>query len=193
MDTLEAIATRRSIRHFKPDPIPQELLEQILTAATMAPSGKKRQPWRFVVVRADKRAEMVRLMRQGIAHRKAAGENIGSAEGTAIVMEQAPVTVFVFNTDGTHPWLERSINQAIWELVNVQSVGAAIQNICLAARALGLGSLWICDVFSAYQELSTWLGQDTELVAAVSLGYPVEQPTLFTRKPTCRRHSVVLK
>ena len=183
METLEAIATRRSNRQFRADPIPQDVLEKILNAAIMAPSGKNRQPWRFVVVREDKRSEMVAKMRETLAKLKARGDDIGSAEGTAAVMAQAPVTVFVFNPNGMPPWLTRSIDQAFQDLVNVQSVGAAIQNMCLAARALGLGSLWICDVLYAYEELSSWLGQDTQMVAAVSLGYPADNPTLFSRKP----------
>ena len=183
MDTLEAIATRRSNRRFKADPIPQDVLEKILNAAIMAPSGKNKQPWRFVVVREDKRGEMVAQMRAGIAKFKARGENIGSAEGTAAVMERAPVTVFIFNTEGKHPWLDRSIQESVWDLVNIQSIGAAIQNICLAARALGLGSLWIADVLYAYEELEAWLGQDTEMIAAVSLGYPADNPVIFSRKP----------
>jgi nitroreductase len=183
METLEAIATRRSNRRFKADPIPQDVLEKILNAAIMAPSGKNRQPWRFVVVREDKRGEMIRLMRQRLEKMKARGENVGSAEGTATVMEQAPVTVFIFNTEGMHPWLTRSIDQAFGDLVNIQSIGAAIQNICLAAHALGLGSLWIADVLYAYEELEAWLGQDTQMVAAVSLGYPADNPVIFSRKP----------
>lgn len=183
METLEAIATRRSNRQFRANPIPQDVLERILNAALMAPSGKNRQPWRFVVVREDKRGEMVAKMREGIAKFKAHGENIGSAEGTAAVMEQAPVTVFIFNTDGKPPWIDHSIDDLFWETVCVQSVGAAIQNICLAAHDMGLGSLWICDVFYAYEELAVWLGQDAQMVAAVSLGYPADNPMLFSRKP----------
>jgi nitroreductase len=183
MDALEAIATRRSNRGFRTDPIPQDVLEQILNAAIMAPSAKNRQPWRFVVVREDRRVEMIRLMRQRLEKMKASGENFGSAEGTAAVMEQAPVTVFIFNSEGTHPWLTRSINQTFDDLVNLQSIGAAIQNMCLAAHALGLGSLWICDVLYAYEELSAWLGQNSEMVAAVSLGYPADHPVFFSRKP----------
>jgi len=183
METLEAIATRRSNRRFKADPIPQDVLEKILNAGIMAPSGKNRQPWRFIVVREDKRAEMVAQMRVGIAKFKARGESVGSAEGTAAVMAQAPVTVFIYNTDGKPPWMDRSIGEIIWDTVNTQSIGAAIQNICLAAHALGLGSLWICDVFYAYEELSAWLGQDAQMVAAVSLGYPADHPVLFSRKP----------
>jgi F420 biosynthesis protein FbiB-like protein len=183
MDTLEAIATRRSNRRFRADPIPQDVLEKILNAAIMAPSGKNQQPWRFVVVRENKRGEMVAQMRAGIAKFKARGDSIGSAEGTAAVMEQAPVTVFIFNSEGKHPWLDRTIQESVWDLVNIQSIGAAIQNICLAARALGLGSLWIADVLFAYEELEAWLGQDTEMIAAVSLGYPADNPVVFSRKP----------
>ena len=71
MNTLDAIRARRSIRKFKSDPLPDEALQAILTAAVPAPSGKNRQPWHFVVVQGDKRADMVRIMREGIAQAKA--------------------------------------------------------------------------------------------------------------------------
>jgi F420 biosynthesis protein FbiB-like protein len=182
MNTIEAIEQRRSIRQFKATPVPDDLVEQVLHAATQAPSGKNRQPWRFVVVKEGQRPEMVRLMRQGIARCQARGDDPGSSEWTTKVMEQAPVTVFIFNPDGIHPWLAHSIDQNFSELVDTQSVGAAIQNMLLAALAVGLGSLWICDVFYAYEELSQWLGQPGQLIAAVSLGYPAEQPAARPRK-----------
>jgi len=183
MDVLEAIASRRSIRRFKDEPIPDEALEAILSAATQAPSGKNRQPWRFVVVKRDKRAEMIRLMREGIAKARSRGDDIGSSEWTAKVMEKAAVTVFIFNPYGMHPWLARSIEQQFQDLVNVQSVGAAIQNMALAAQGLGIGSLWICDVFEAYEELRTWMGEEGQMVAAMSLGYADESPGARPRKP----------
>lgn len=183
MNTLETIATRRSIREFKRDPIPEADLQKILTAAIQAPSGKNRQPWRFIVVQGEKRAEMIQVMRAGITREKAQGEAPGSSEWTANVMEQAPVTVFIFNPHGIHPWLTHSIDQNFDDLVNVQSIGAAIQNMLLAAQDLGLGSLWICDVFYAYEELLKWLGESCQMVAAVSLGYPDETPAARPRKP----------
>jgi nitroreductase len=182
-NTLETIAARRSIRRFKDEPIPDKALQAILTAATQAPSGKNRQPWRFVVVSGEKRAEMVRVMRKGIAKMKAQGEDLGSAEWTATVMEQAPVTVFVFNPHGMAPWLAHSIDQMFQALVDTQSIGAAIQNMALAAQDLGLGSLWICDVFYAYDELCPWLGEEGQMVAALSLGYADESPPARPRKP----------
>jgi nitroreductase len=183
LNTREAIAARRSVRAFKSDPIPDEALQAILQAATQAPSAKNRQPWRFVVVKGEDRAEMVRVMREGITQTKAQGEDPGSSGWTANIMEQAPVTVFVFNPHGTYPWLPHSIDQIFQDLINVQSIGAAIQNMLLAALDLGIGSLWICDVFYAYGELCQWLGEKAQMVAAVSFGYPGESPAARPRKP----------
>jgi F420 biosynthesis protein FbiB-like protein len=183
VNTLDAIAARRSIRRYKDKPIPDEALQAILTAATQAPSAKNRQPWRFVVVMGDSRAEMVRVMRQGIAKAKADGEDPGSSEWSADLMEQAPATVFVFYPDGLHPWLTRSIDQMFRDVINIQSIGAAIQNMLLAALDLGIGSVWICDVYYAYEELRNWLGESGQMIAAVSLGYPDESPEARSRKP----------
>ena len=80
------------------------------------------------------------------------------------------------------PWLTRSIDQAFADRVNIQSIGAAIQDMLLAAHELGLGSLWICHVLYAYEELAQWLGQEGALVAAVSLGYADESPGPRPRK-----------
>ena len=182
MNTLDAIAARRSIRKFKNDPIPEDTLRCILMAAMQAPSGKNRQPWRLIVVKEDKHAEMVRILREGIAKTKSQGDDPGSSEWSASIMELAPLTVFVFNPEATLPWLAHSIDQNFTELVDTQSIGAAIQNMLLAAQDLGLGSLWICDVFYAYESLCQWLGEKGEMIAAVSFGYPDESPAPRRRK-----------
>ncbi len=182
MDVCEAIAQRRSIRRFKDAPIPKDVLRKILAAGTQAPSGKNAQPWRFVVVQEDKRADMVRVMYEGIANLQAQDFEVGSAEWTVKVMAQAPVTIFVFNAEAEGLTPTKSIPALIWELVNVQSIGAAIQNMLLAAQAQGIGSLWIGDIFMAYRELCEWLGEPYEMVAAVSFGYPDEQPAARARK-----------
>jgi nitroreductase len=182
MNTLDAISTRRSIRKFKDIPIPEDLLHCILQAAAQAPSGKNKQPWRFVVVKGERRAEMVRLLREGISEMKSQGENVGSSEWSAVVMEHAPVTVFVFNPDGLPPWEPHSMGQMFDDVVDIQSIGAAIQNMLLAAQELGLGSLWICDVFYAYEQLRGWLGESGEMIAAVSLGFADEAPAARMRK-----------
>ena len=69
MNTLEAIAQRRSIRKYKEAPVPDELIEKVLAAATQAPSGMNRQPWHFVVVKEDKRMEMTQIGRASCRER----------------------------------------------------------------------------------------------------------------------------
>ena len=182
MNIMEAIEQRRSIRKFRDAPIPDEVVENIIGAATLAPSGKNRQPWRFIVVRQDKRAEMVRTMREGIARFRERGTDPGSSEWTATVMEQAPVTVFVFNDRAEYARPPKDVGDSMMNVVDVQSIGAAIQNMLLAAHDMGVGSLWICDVFYAYEELCAWLGQTHQMIAAVSFGYPDEQPKARPRK-----------
>lgn len=102
---------------------------------------------------------------------------LGSSENTARAMEQAPVTIFVFNGESVHYAVTD------WGVPDLQSLGAAVQNMCLAATDLGLGSLWICDVFYADRELREWLGREDKMVCAVSLGYPAEQPEARPRRP----------
>jgi nitroreductase len=183
MNTLDAIAARRSIRKFKDAAVEEEKLQAILLAATQAPSGKNRQPWRFIVVKGGKRTEMARMMKEGIANSKSRGDETGSSEWTVKVMEQAPVTVFIFNPQGLRPWEAHSTGQMFDDVVDIQSIGASIQNMLLAAQDQGLGSLWICDVFYAYKELCDWLGAQGEMIAAVALGYPDEHPAARARKP----------
>ena len=141
METMEAITARRSIRKFSDRPVTEETVNAVLAAAILAPSGKNRQPWRFVVVAGDeKRAQMIRVMREGIADTKAHGTETGSAIMTARVMEYAPVTIFVFNPEGVHPWVKHSVGQTFLEAVDTQSIGAAIQNMLLAAQEHGSGN-----------------------------------------------------
>lgn len=182
MDVMQAINNRRSIRRFKSHPISNEIVRAILDAGIKAPSGKNNQPWEFVVVTEEKRTEMIRVMREGIQAFKERFGNSGSAEYTAAVMEHAPVTIFIFNRYGTYPWQEKTVFQQVAETVDVQSIGAAIQNMILAAESFGIGSLWICDVFHAYEGLCKWMQKDCQMVAALALGYANENPPMRPRK-----------
>jgi nitroreductase len=178
MNTLEAIAARRSIRRFQDRPVPRDLIERLLEATIQAPSGKNRQPWRFVVVEESRRAEMVAIMREAINNIKAQGADTGSSEWSANSMEQAPVTIFIFYSESVHNTPEED-----WSVVDIQSIGGAIQTLLLTAQDLGLGTLWICDVFYAYQELCAWLGREDQMIAAVSVGYADEAPGPRPRTP----------
>ncbi len=183
MEVSQAIRERRSIRKFKDDPVPRDLLNKILEAATLAPSGKNKQPWKFYVIQGDKRSEMIQAMQSGMDRLSKMGINTGSAKFTSRVMEMAPVTIFVFNPTSKHPLLERDTGEVYADIVDIQSIGAAIQNMLLKAVDLGLGTLWICDVFFGYEELCEWLDERGQMIAAISVGYPDASPPARPRKP----------
>ena len=185
---LEAIYKRRSIRHFLQKPIPQEDLDQILEAGMWAPSAKNRQPWKFIVVKGESKKTALALMEKGI-ERSEKGEGVlagapelfTNARFTLQCMKQAPVLVFIVNPQGrplTDNW---TAAEKIHELSDVQAIGAAAENMALQATSMGIGSLWIGNIFFAYDELHDWLGEG-EMVMAMSFGYPNHNPCPLARK-----------
>ncbi|MGL6216670.1 MAG: nitroreductase family protein [Lacrimispora sphenoides] len=186
---MKSISNRRSIRKFKETAIPKEMVEEILNAGRLAPSSKNRQPWKFTVISGQSKNEMLLSMKQGLLREREgvsqlpnSKQHLAAAEYTLEIMRQAPITVFVTNPLGIE--LSDSLNEEdrIYEICNAQSIGAAMENMTLTATELGLGSLWICDIYFAYEELNRWLGTEGTLVAAMSFGHPDECPRPRPRK-----------
>lgn len=182
MNVIEAINNRRSIRKFKTDPIPDELIRTILQSGINAPSGHNKQPWEFIVIKGSKKDEMLETMKQGVKEFKSQNGNVGSAEYSIKVMEKSPVVVFVFNPYGMPPWINKNTTEQIIEIIDIQSIGAAIQNMLLTALELGIGSLWICDIFYAYEDLCKCFNKQSQMVAAIAFGYTDEKPAMRPRK-----------
>jgi len=182
MQVIQAINTRRSIRRFKSTPVPRELIEEVLRAGTLAPSGKNKQPWHFTVLHGAKKEALVDALEASVQCLNEQGHQTGSAESTAKVMRQAPVCIMIHNPFFTPQEDHNGVNR-YFSLVDTQSTGAAIQNMLLRAEELGLGTLWICDVFFAEQGINELLGRTDEMVAAIALGYADESPSARSRKP----------
>lgn len=185
---LSAILDRRSIRKYKDTCVGKQVIEEVLRAGSLAPSSKNRQPWRFVVVMGDAKTDMLRVMKRGLEQEK---ENPllpgsvcyhGGAEFTLQIMAQAPVVIFVVNSLGIDIHRQLNTEERIYEICNAQSIGAAMENMTLTATEQGLGSLWICDTYFAYDELNHWLDVEGELIAAMTLGYADETPVSRPRK-----------
>lgn len=173
MELKEIIKNRRSIRKFDTKKIDNSIIKEILYYGSLAPSGKNRQPWRFVVIQDDVelKNKIADIMIEKAEEKIKRGENAGSIKNTAKIMKEAPVFIAVFNS-----WNEKIINS------NLQSIGACIENICLTATDMGIGSLWICDIDCAFKEVEDLLGKENNsLVAGISLGYPLENPNARPR------------
>ncbi len=179
---------RRSIRKYKQDPVPKQLIEEILQAGILAPSSKNRQPWKFIVATGASKEDMLAAMNKGLLREKEmpllpeSAEHLSGAEYTLKIMEQASVIIAIVNTLGVDINNILTTEERISEICNVQSIGAAIENMTLAATDLGLGSLWICDTYFAHAELCDWLNVEGELVAAMAIGYADENPPARPRK-----------
>ena len=154
---LEAIYRRRSIREYTTEEIDRELLLQIVEAGLWAPSGLNNQPWRFVIVRNDD-------MREQLAGQTHYGHIVRAAQGLIVV------------------YLDK---EAMYDPVkDQQSAGACIQNMLLAAEALGLGAVWLGQILKNKGEVNRILGLDShlDLMAVVAIGYPLHRNQSSQRK-----------
>lgn len=132
---------------------------------------------------------MLKVFRQGIEKEEKdsallpqSKQHIISAKYTVDIMAEAPVLVFVINTLGESILAELSPKERVYEICNIQSIGASIQNILLTTTEKWIGNLWICDIYFAYSELCKWLNSDGQLIADIAFGYPNEFPKERHRK-----------
>ena len=155
-DLLRLIQTRRSVRAFTDAPVTRAQIEKILNAGRWAPSGKNTQPWRFVVVESvGKREALAKLAPQ------------------AGMIATAPVTLAVlFDRDAGYD-----------ELKDAQGIGAAIENILLAAHSLGLGACWMGKTQNPEIERVVEAKEHEELMALIPIGHPAESSNDASRLP----------
>ena len=186
---ISEIYDRRSIRKFIDKPISQEDITDIIQSGLKAPSSKNRQPWKYIVVQGNAKKEMLKVFRQGIEREENGNallpqskQHIPAAKHTVDIMAEAPIIVFVVNTLGKNILEKMTPEEHVFEICNIQSISASIENMLLAATEKGIGSLWICDIYFAYSELCEWLDSKGQLIAAIAFGYPNESPQERPRK-----------
>lgn len=186
---IPEIYDRRSIRKFLDKPISQKDIMDIIQSGVKAPSSKNRQPWKYIVIQGNAKADMLNVFRKGIDREEnesallpQSKQHIAAAKYTVDIMEKAPTIIFVVNSLGKDISTELTPEEHIYEICNIQSINASIQNMLLAATEKGIGSLWICDIYFAYSELCKWLNSDGQLIAAIAFGYPDESPKARPRK-----------
>jgi nitroreductase len=152
MNTMDAILTRRSIRRFKTEKVPQEMIDKLLKAAMAAPSAGNEQPWQFIIINDEK------IMKK-----------IPAVSPYAAYAKDAPAAILVCGDT------RLEMMKGFW----VQDCCAAIQNILLAAQDMGLGAVWtaaysLMDRVAGFQKL---LNIPAEVIplAFIPIGYPAEE------------------
>ena len=184
------LRTRRSIRRFKTDPVPDSVLRDILHTATYAPSAHNRQPWRFIVL-TDSSAK--KHLSDAMAEeflRDLEKDNLSPEEIAKRVTKSreritgAPVVV-VLCVDMTemdnYPDERRRKAEYI---IGIQSAANAGMQLLLAAHAEGLGGVWVCSPMFAQETVQEALNisKQWEPQAMFLLGYPLEIPAFRGRK-----------
>jgi nitroreductase/putative intracellular protease/amidase len=182
---LKAIKERRSVRNFQEKEVEESKIELILKAATWAPSANNNQPWKFVVVRDKETKEKV--LNAFLDRMKDYYEDHG------LPLERirpfwagiwaAPVHIFAF-CDTRVVEIEEGWEE-IEMLWSTQGVSAACQNLLLAARALGLGSVWTGASLAVEEEIKSMLGvpKEVKLMTVIAVGYPADEPLPPVRRP----------
>jgi len=152
MEFYEVIRTRRSIRSYTPDAVPDDVLERVMDAARIAPSGNNRQPWKFVVVKDEQlRRELVPL-----------------CFDQAFIAE-APILVVATGVD-----IKYNRGNYMGALSMLVDVAIAVDHITLAARAEGLGTCWIGSFDNEKVKRLLAIPPEVQVVALTPLGYPTD-------------------
>jgi nitroreductase len=164
-DLFEAIRERRSERHFKSDPVHDDIVRRIVECGLKAPSAGNMQPWQVVVV---KRPELKASLSKAAFGQK--------------FVEDAPVVIVVIADPGRSA--SKYGNRGS-ELYSIQDTAACVQNMLLAVVGFGLGACWVgaFDEDAAGQALG--LPGHLRPVAMIPIGYPKERP--MPRRPRPER------
>ena len=184
MDTFDAISKRRSIRKFKPDPVPPGLITRCLEAARLAPSGTNCQPWKFLVVRdAENRQRIldaafgqpmfgqapavIVLLGDTKAYRKRFRRGQELIEVGALAREDVEKAAFAYKE------IKQVEDDTAAIVANCMLAG---QNLVLEAAEQGLGSCWV--MLFKKDRISEVFGLPKHLfpVALIPLGYPDQDP-----------------
>jgi nitroreductase len=157
MELLEGIYSRRSVRGYTDQPVVREQLMEIVKAGTWAPSGLNNQPWRFVIVQETE------------ARKKLAGFT-----KYRMIIESAPACIAVF--------IDRDAMYN--DIKDHQAMGACIQNMLLAAHALGLGAVWLGEILNNAENVRVFLElpPEMELMAVVAIGHPIAKKRTSQRR-----------
>ncbi len=160
---MEAIVSRRSVRAFEKKELPAEALEEILKAATYAPSGKNQQTWQFTVVKSREKIKQLAGLVETELNRP--GYNM-----------YEPEVIIIPSNDRESPF-------------GMEDNACAMENIFLAAWSFGIGSVWInqvrdiCDLPSVRSLLTAWGVPENHAVYGIAaLGYPAPAPEKEVQK-----------
>jgi nitroreductase len=172
MDLFTAIYERQSMPKVRPDPVPREVVERLLGAAVQAPNHYRVRPWRFIVLTGAARERLGARLAQSLKER-APETPVEALQAEAARPLRAPLLIAV--------GVDQPAAPKVLEVENICAAAAAVQNLLLAAHALGLGAIWRTGPAALDPQVKTCLGLEPaqHLIGFLYIGYPeAERPPL---------------
>ncbi len=195
MDLVAAIESRVSVRSFLPDPVPIPDLKELARLASLAPSVNNYQPWEYIgITSKELMVRMANVVRDRIRNLPENDSKYSSSvrrqvEFFATFFDQAPALIAITMED-YESVLEKGVSLSHEEInqqrnyPDLQSVGASVQNLLLAAVGMGYGACWMSAPMVASKELEAMIGLKSghRLICFVALGKPASIPVLRGKK-----------
>jgi len=189
-DLQALLASRRSVRRYRPDPVPAEAVQRLVQAAGAAPSAHNRQPWRYVVLDdAATKMKLARAMGERLAEdRTRDGDDADTiradVDRSFARITGAPVAILVCLTLGEMDAYPDARRREAEFLMPVQSTAMATQNLLLAAHGEGLGACWMCAPLFCPDTVRDALAlpADWQPQGLITLGFPQQPGKVRPRK-----------
>lgn len=177
MDVLTAIKTRHSVGRVKPDPIPEAIINTLLSAAVQAPNHFKVRPWQFVVLTGGSREKFGEFLAKNLA-RNYSDSTQELLEKARLKPLRAPLVIVLATARPEDPRVD--------DIENVCATAAAGQNILLAAHSLGLGAIWRTGNDARDPEVKNFFGfhPDQHLLGFLYIGYPEMTEFHYPERPS---------
>lgn len=176
-EVIKTINYRRSIRSFTDQPVKEEDIQTILNAANKAPSAHNQQSWKFIVIKGQKKEQLVELVSQKAADFPRATSVLLRLASRSIAC--APVVIAIANTGeliehGTKLFqVDKEQSYDFFRTMEIQSSAAAVENLLLAVTSLSLGAVWLGVLFLIKDEVLNMLEEPKgEFMAVIPVGYP---------------------
>jgi len=188
--TARLIASRRSIRRYRDQPVAAEVVDEILRCALNAPSAHNRQPWRFAVLRApESKARLANAMGARLrSDRLRDGDSPMAVQADVSRsfnrISGAPLVVLVSTTRIDMDAYADAPRREAEKVMAIQSTAMAVQNLLLAAHAAGLGACWMCAPLFCPDAVRAALGlpADWQPQALVTMGLPASAGKPYSRR-----------
>lgn len=179
-ETLKSIKLRRSVRMFLDKDIAEEDLKTILQAANQAPSAHNQQSWRFIVLKKEKKNELVNLICEKAGNFPKPASALLRLASRSII--SAPVVVAVANSGqlisrGTELFkIDKNTGHDFFRIMEIQSSAAAVENLLIAATSLGIASVWLGVLVLIKKDVLEFLGEPQgEFMAVIPMGYAAKE------------------